>query len=272
MKIMDFFFSHDWLNREAPYAFKPEHLIFIFVSVVIGFCLGIFLRAKTKKTSFIVIICLWVLSLLIGISYYSFTYYLCISDPTGHPFNIESMLPLHSCYMFMFICPFALFSKNHIVKTAASSFLVIVNMIMGFITMFVGCPTPGYSTFSFLGMQTLLYHALIFIVPLVMLITGVYDIKFDDFKYGLILFGALALTIWIFDAISGCDYFYIYDGHTFPVLKVISENVPSIVWTLITVSCYVITAVATHFLVIFVKYQAQKIIASKKQQLEQKSS
>ena len=95
-------------------------------------------------------------------------------------------------------------------------------------------------------------------VPLVMVVTGYYDIKIQDIKYGLLAFGILGTTMWIFDAFTGCDYFYFYDGHTFPVLKIISENVHHLVWTLIVVSCYVITGVAMHFLIIGAKYLANK--------------
>ena len=156
--------------------------------------------------------------------------------------------------MFVYVFPFAIFSKNKIIKTAASNFLVIINMILGFITLFVGCPTVGYSALSFEGVQTLLLHVIIVIVPLIMITTNYYDIKKEDLKYGLALFGLLGLTMWIFDAISGCDYFYFYDGHTFPVFKEISSNVHHLVWTLIVVSCYVLTGIATHFLITSVKF------------------
>ena len=33
---MDFFLSHDWLNRPGPYQFKLEHFMFIFISILIG--------------------------------------------------------------------------------------------------------------------------------------------------------------------------------------------------------------------------------------------
>jgi len=106
----------------------------------------------------------------------------------------------------------------------------------------------------------------------VMVAAKIYDIKVKDIYYGLALFGILGLSVWIFDAITGCDYFYFYDGHTFPVFKFISENVHHLVWTLLIVSCYVITAVATHFLVIGVKYLIEEKILTKKEKKMQASS
>ena len=256
---MDFFSSHDWLGRNLDsYAFKLDHLLFILIAISIGVVLALVLRKREKKTIKIVLISLWILYLVVVWFYYGYNYWMSATHPNEYPFNLKTMLPLHSCCMFMFVFPFAIFVKNKIVKTAASSFLVIINMIMGFITLFVGCPPGGYSALSFPGMSSLIYHAIDVIVPLIMVVTKFYDVQKKDFIYGLILFGALALTIWIFDAITGSDYFYIYDGSNFPVLKVISENVPAIVWTLITVSCYAITGVAMHFLIIGIKYLIDK--------------
>lgn len=256
--MFDFLFTPDWLNRPGPYAFKIEHLLFILIAMSIGVGLGFLLRKKPKKTIEIVIISLWAFGTFIEIFYYALCYIRSGLDPVNHPFNIEYDLPLHSCMMFFFVFPIAMFVKNKYIKRAATSFLVIVNMIMGFITLFVGCPGVGYSTFSYPGLNTLTYHSIIVIVPLIMLMTGYYKIRLYDFVYGLIAFGVLGLTIWIFDAISGCDYFYFYDGHTFPVLKLISENVHHLVWTLIVVSCYVITGVAIHFLAVLIKWLITK--------------
>jgi len=261
---MDFFLSHDWLNREASsYAFKLDHILFILVGLLIGVGLCFFLRKKEKRTITIVITSIWALAVFVELFYYIFTYALCIADPVNHPFDIETMLPFHSCLMFLYIFPVAIFVKNKVIKIAASNFLVVINMIIGFITLFVGCPPVGYSALSFPGFQSLLEHLIIVIVPLIMVTTNYYDLQKNDLWCGLALFGILSVVMWIFDAITGCDYFYFYDGHTFPVLKVISENVHHLVWTLIVVSCYVITGCAIHFLIFAIKY-----LINKKRQLE----
>ena len=258
-KAMDFFQSHDWLNRPGPkYAFQLDHILFVVIGLLIGVGLCFLLRKKEQKTIKIVLISLWGFAVLVELIYYGVTYGMCIADPTNHPFNIEGMLPFHSCLMFMYVFPFAIFSKNRIIKTAASNFLVVINMIIGFITLFVGCPPVGSSALSFPGFQSLILHIIIVIVPLIMVVTKVYDLKFKDLIYGLALFGILATVMWIFDACTGCDYFYHYDGHTFPVLKIISENVHHLVWTLIVVSCYVITGCAIHFLILLIKYLVNK--------------
>ncbi len=256
---MDFFNAPDWFNRPGPtYAFKLDHLLSVFILLAIGVVLAFYLRKKSEKTIKIVLISLWAFGTTVVFIYYLVTYIQCITDPTNHPFEIEKMLPFHSCLMFIYVFPIAMFAKNKIIQTMARNFLVIINMIIGFITLFVGVPPVGSSVFSFVGMQSLIIHILIVIVPLIMVVTDYYDIKIQDIKYGLLAFGILGTMMWIFDAFTGCDYFYFYDGHTFPVLKIISENVHHLVWTLIVVSCYVITGVAMHFLIIGAKYLANK--------------
>lgn len=256
---MDFFLSHDWLNREGPtYAFKLDHILFIVIGLLVGVFLYFFLRKKDKRIIKITLISIWALAVAVEVLYYSVTYACCIKDPASYPFNIETMLPFHSCLMFLYIFPVAIFAKNRVIKTAACNFLVVINMIIGFITLFVGCPPVGYSALSFSGFQSLLEHIIIVIVPLIMMATNYYDLQKKDLLYGLALFGILSVIMWAFDAITGCDYFYFYDGHTFPVLKVISENVHHLVWTLIVVSCYVITGCAIHFLIVAIKYLINK--------------
>lgn len=254
---MDFFYRTDWLNRQPPYAFTWDHFLMIVLFLSLGTLLAFLLRKKDKNTIKIVLISFWGFYILLQIAYYALIIWRVIADPEHYPFNIRNMLPLHSCLMFMYIFPFAIFNKNEIIKRAASNFLVVVNMIMGFITLFVGCP-GGNSALSFFGLQTLAYHSIDVIVPLIMLVTGYYEIKKNDIFYGLIVFAILAISVWVFDAIAGCDYFYFYDGSTFPVFDFISTKVPHIVWTLIVTSCYVITAFATHYLVIGIKHLVNK--------------
>ena len=251
---MWFYEAKDWLGKEGPYAFRFDHIIFIVLTIVLGVVLSIVLHKKSKKTVKIVLISLWVFSVAIELWYYGYIFYQSATDPVNHPFNLETMLPFHSCLAFMYVFPVAMWCKDEKIKLAAENFLVIVNMIIGFITLFVGCPSKGSSALSFAGLQSLIFHGIIVIVPLLMVTTNLYDIKMKDLKYGLACFFTLSIFMWLFDNITGCDYFYFYDGHTFGVLEWISTNVHHFVWTLIVVSCYVITGVTMHCIIVFIKF------------------
>ena len=79
---MDFFLSHDWLNREGPtYAFKLDHILFIIIGLLVGVFLCFFLRKKDKKVIKITLISIWALALAVEILYYAVTYAYCIKDP-----------------------------------------------------------------------------------------------------------------------------------------------------------------------------------------------
>ena len=270
---MKFFFDNDWLNRGLDsYAFQWDHLVFIAIAMIIGVVTAILLRKVSHKTVKIVLISLYAFYVTIEVIYYVVNYTACAINPSEHPFNIDTLLPLHSCLMLMYVFPFAMFSKNKIIKTAACNFLVVINMIMGFITLFVGCPPGGYAALSYFGVNTLVYHSLDVIIPLIMLVTNLYDLQKKDIIYGLAAFGAIATVIYIFDAITGCDYFYFYDGHVFPAFKFISEAVPHhILWSLLIISCYAITAVAVHFLVFGIKYLIHKY-KKQPEQVEEKEN
>ena len=256
---MDFFNSHDWLNRGGyNYLFKFDHIIYLIIAVLVAVGLCFLLYKKDKNTVKKTLIIIWICAVALTVVYYGEQYIHCLIDPDKYPFVLETMLPLHSCLMFMYLFPVAMFTKNQIIRTAANSFIVVINMTIGFVTMFVGCPLLGYSTLSFTGLQSLLLHTVIFIVPLIMLVTGLYELKIKDLYYGLGLFAILALAAWIFDAITGCDYFYHYDGHTFPAFEFISQNVHHLVWTFIVVACYIITGIATHFVIIGITYLINK--------------
>ncbi len=255
---MDFFFIPDLLNRPGPYGYTIEHFLFIVIAVIVGVALAILLRKCQMKTVKIVIISLWTFLVAFEAFKWIIIYTRVIINP-NYLFSLENMLPLHSCSLFMYVFPFAIFSKNEKVKTAASSFLVTVNMIMGFITMFVGFPGKYASVFSFFGFHTLLYHAIIFIVPLIMVVTEYYKPQKYDVFLGMIVFAIFGVPILTFDIITGCDYMYFYDGHTFGVFAFIYENVPHFsLWTLLVTSCYLITAVATHYLILGIKYLITK--------------
>ena len=258
---MDFFDAKDWLHRNPPYAFQWDHLLFVILGLAVGVFLAFFLKNKDKKVTKIVLVSLWAFATLVVTAYYICLYILCGVDPVGHPFAIDQMLPFHSCLMFMYVFPVAMFVRNPMIKKMANNFLVVINMIIGFITLFVGCPPAGSSALSFNGIQSMIIHVTIVIVPLIMLVTNYYDIQKGDLIYGLLLFAILSVTMWTFDALTGCDYFFFYDGHTFPVLSFISDNVPNIVWTLIVVTCYTLTGIMFHYLIIFIKtyFQNRKL-------------
>ena len=106
---MKFFYNPDWFNRPGPWAFTLEHVLFIAIAVIVGFVTAILLKKCSKRTIKIVLISLWGFVVALEVLKWNVIYTRVFADPT-YPFDIETMLPLHSCSMFMYVFPFAMFN------------------------------------------------------------------------------------------------------------------------------------------------------------------
>ena len=136
---MDFFNSHDWLNRGGyDYIFHFDHIIYLVIALLVTVGLCFLLYKKDKATVKKTLVIIWIVAITLMVVYYGEQYIQCLINPSGFPFVLEAMLPFHSCLMFMYLFPFAMFSKNEIIKKAANNFIVVINMTIGFITMFIG--------------------------------------------------------------------------------------------------------------------------------------
>ena len=182
--------------------------------------------------------------------------------------RLGSILPLYTCSMFLYIMPIALFAKREKIKTAALNFMCTMMLPLGFVSMFLSLMmTVGCSLFSFYGLHTLIYHSMLYIVPMVILITGYYKPKWKDVWSGLLLFACIVAVVLTFDTICKVDYMYLYDGSTFTVVSFITNAVPHrLVWTAILLVCYFVIMVATQALILGII----KLVNKKKVVIEDK--
>ncbi len=229
----------DWFGRSGPYLFNAEHIIFlVLVTFVGGIFLPLLLRKAEEKTIRKILIGLWIFALVIDIIKWGSIW---VDDIVNHEeFSVGGQLPLHFCSMFLYVMPFMLFCKNQKVKTAVANFICTVSMLMGYMAMYLSTwMMNNFSLFSFPGMHTMLYHAVLFIVPMIMLITGYYKPKWKDMLGGMAVFGIIAVIMIIFDNIFTVDYMYLYDESSLGTFHFISQNVPHrFIWTGIAVLGY----------------------------------
>lgn len=248
---MDNFFStRDWLGRtDESFLFNFEHIAFIVMAFIIGIVLPLILRkAKvSRKTVHIVLICLWASCVVWDLVKWLWGMIPVFKGIEG--FNVASGMPFHTCSVFMFVAPFALFAKGK-VRTAASSFLTELSLITGFVSLILSFAMMNcYSVFSFYGLHTMVYHSILYIMPMTMLITGYYKPQKKDFLYGFVAFLVVFVIIFTFNNIYHTDYMYTYDGSTFEIFKSISQNVHRHVWTLLSVAAYFIIIVVSHVVI-----------------------
>ena len=245
---MNFFNATDWFGREGNFLFSPEHIIFIVLATALGILLPLMLRKKSTKTIKGVLIGLWVFALVFDLLKWGNIW---ICDITGaDTFKLASHLPLHFCSMFLYVAPIALFAKNQKLKTAATNFVCTVSMLMGYMSLFLSTAMmSSYSLFSFNGMHTMVYHAILFIFPMTMLLTRFYKPKWKDMLGGIVVVLIICAIMITFDNIFAVDYMYLYDESTLGVFHFISQNVPRVVWIVIAVLGYVASVALIHSIV-----------------------
>ena len=250
---MDKFFSaRDWFGRtDESFLFNFEHITFIVVAFIVGIVLPLLMRraGASRRTVHRVLVGLWLACVIWDVVKWLWGMIPVFKGLES--FNVASGMPFHTCSVFMFVAPFALFAKKPAIRTAASSFLTELSLITGFVSLILSFAMMNcYSVFSFYGLHTMVYHSILYVMPMAMLITGYYKPKKWDFMRGFAAFMIVFAIIFTFDNIYKTDYMYIYDGSTFEIFKVVSENVPHrLVWTVLAVMAYFIIIVVSHLVI-----------------------
>lgn len=239
--------SLDLFGREGSFLYAPEYLVFFAFAVLSAIILPILIRRFPHDKVRRILIGLWIFCLVYDVVKYCISWSGYITE--GEPFNFTTAMPLHTCSSFWYVPVLALFSKNEKLKSAAMCYLCTINMFGGIVGMFMATAMMDcYSLFSFYGSQTMIYHAILFIFPLIMLGTGYYKPKADHLWRGYILFFAIAVPVFIFDNIFNADYMYIYDSSLLPIFKPIADAMPHrLLWTAVAFVAYFIIAVIFHF-------------------------
>ena len=236
---MEFLFERDWLGRDDNFLYAPEYLIFFAIVTLTAIVLPILLRRVSDKNVRTIMICLWAFALVMDIFRWSIGW--IDTAITGSEFSVGSSLPLHTCSSFMYTAPVAIFSKNEKIKIAVCNFLCTINLFGGIVGMYMGTAMMYYySMASFYGPEHMIYHAIVIILPLIMLVTGFYKPKAKDMWLGLLVFAVIAIPVFIFDNVFAVDYMYIYDGSTLEPFKALAAIMPHrLLWTLIAVAGYI---------------------------------
>jgi hypothetical protein len=259
--LYEFITDYDWFNREGPFLFNLEHILFIIFYITVGIVLAIWLRKKPKDFTRKVLIALWIFTVAIDIPKWSASWYVMIY--LGRFPSYVSMFPLYTCSLFMYITPIALFAKNEKLQTAAKNFTCTMMLPLGFVSIFVALTmTYKCSIFSFYGFHTVLYHSMMYIVSLAMLVSGYYKPQKKDICSSLILFAGILALVYLLNCILKVDYMYIYDGSTFTVLSFIINALPHrLVWTLLIMIFYFSVPTLMHFIILKIQsvYQMKKL-------------
>ena len=237
----------DLFGREGSFLYAPEYLIFFAIAVLTAIVLPLLLKKLPIDKVQKVLVGLWIFCLVYDLVKYIISWSGSFIDK--EPFNITTAMPLHTCSAFWYVGPIAFLSKNEKIKNAACCFLCTINMFGGIIGMFMATAMMScYSMFSFYGSQTMIYHAILFIIPSIMLVTGYYKPQKKHIWSGYLFFLAIAIPVFIFDCIFKADYMYIYDCSLLDIFKFIADAMPHrLLWTLIAFAAYFVIEIIFHF-------------------------
>lgn len=235
-----FFDAQDWFGRTGSFYFSLEHIIFIIVATILCLIIPLMLKNKSRNSIRTFLICIWGIVVLYDILKWSSWWYTVFKDGERFIDKIGSHLPLHTCSMFMYVAPLAFFPRNKTIKTAAMNFLCTINLVVGYMSLYLSSAMMSYySVFSFNGLHTLLYHTLITLVPMVMLITGYYKPKWKDIWKGFTLFLIIAAVVFTIDNIFKIDYMYLYDQKSLGIFNFIADLLPHrLIWTVVALAGY----------------------------------
>lgn len=222
--------------------FSPLHIAVMVILTVLVPLLAFFLRKLDKKKIKIIFIVLW--AAMTALEIVKIIWESC-TNPNG--FEAGGILPLYICSIFMYVAPFAIWAKEgSIARRSACAFLCTTNLIGGLVNfVYPSNVLSNYSVLSFAGLHTLLFHATMVFVALLMLFSGYYSLtNIKDAALAFLPLFAVSIVANIINFTLPSDYMF-FHGWFFP-FTLISSHMP--VW------CFVILLYAVYFLLPFLFY------------------
>ena len=261
--MFKYFFTHkSYLPSDiSGKLFSPLHIIFAVVIATCVILLAIFLRKINVKKIKILFICIWVVTLVLEVAKILWETF---SGPDG--FYVGGYLPLYPCSIFMYVMPFIIWCKKEsFCYKSASGYLCTI----GFIGALVNFIYPqnvlsNYPCYTFAGLHTLIYHALMLFVVLLLLLSKQYDYKkITDGFLALIPLFITAIPATIVNYLCNASYLFLRGG-IFP-FSAIHAAMPE--------ALYVVLMIVGYFLASFIFYLpywiAKRIKKSKSKSLPQ---
>ena len=200
--------------------FGTEHIVYIFVSLIVTILLCILLRKTDHKKIDIFLKVLSILVIILEVTKISWESYYDIS--TGRGFNTIGIIPVYTCSIFIY-CLFltAWLKKDSKVRRFALSFLTTISLLSGLIGMIYCNGLNWYPFWTFGGWYSLSFHFSMFFVGMFLLSTGYKILDWHDIIAGWVPLVAMSVLAVPINYIFHADYMQIYEAGGVPV----TENV-----------------------------------------------
>lgn len=238
--------------------FTPLHFVVMAIMIVAVPLLAFLCRKMSKKKLKILFAVLWIV--MSGFEIAKIVWESC-TNPGG--FEPGGILPLYVCSIFIYIMPFAIWTKEgSLARRSACGYLCTTNMVGGLVNfVYPANVLSNYSAISFAGLHALVFHATMVFVALLMLFSGYYSLtNIKDAALAFLPLFAVSIIANIINFTLPADYMF-FHGWFFP-FTLISAHMP--VW------CFVILLYAIYFLLPYLFYLPYFIYSKIKKKKESK--
>lgn len=136
-------------------------------------------------------------------------------------------LPIYFCSLFLYSSVFAVFSKKPAVKLIGNSSLM-GGVVAGFFGILYSPALKYYPVYHYLGMHTLIFHAVMIYSGILVLITGHYIPKIKDIFYSTVLLLSLTVIAIIVNKLADANYMFLEvplaGAPTYIVVQIFGNN------------------------------------------------
>lgn len=153
--------------------------------------------------------------------------------------NIDSIVPLHFCSLFIYSTLMAGFGHNKIEKFG-SSFITSAGLVCGgFFLIFPTTSLTMHPAFHFLSFHSMIYHSCMVYLSIMYLMKDVFKTTLANFKYYLIFCLVSYLPALIINGIYRSNLMFLREPYRIPIffLPIIQQNC-QIIYTLIIMIAY----------------------------------
>lgn len=147
-------------------------------------------------------------------------------------FHPEATLPLYLCSLFWILLPVGVFAKDGFVRQTALANVATVGLLSGIMGYVFNYHINVYPIFSFVGIRTLSFHALMIFGGILLWASGYYKPKPGDALRAFIPVLILLVPAEILHRLYGYDYAYTAGGQGTPI-TLLSDRLPRFLFLIV---------------------------------------
>ena len=242
MFLYNFFDYKHHIENFASDMFSIPHIIYIILAYISVLLILIFCKNIKKKTVENYIKVLSVLMPIFEITKISWESFWDIKE--GYGLNLEGLIPIYTCSLFIYMLLFAAWSKNDKIKRMSLSFLSTIGFFAGGIGVIACNGLNFYPFFTFGAFYSLIFHYLMFFTGAFLLGSRYVSLDWSDIYISWIPIVILSFLAVPINYILGSDYMQTYSASGVPLMESLASICAKynirFVFTLVMICAYLV--------------------------------